>query len=314
MKIFSPRESSTQNIAYISIMAAIDVVFSLFAAFFPFGAIFLMLLLPLPSAVAAYYCKNRYIPVYLLAAIGLSIVVTVWDFQNTLFYAIPAICSGTLYGFLKQKRLTTAENIFATGLLNMGLTYLSLLLINAIYSVDMINFLLTIITVQDSPLMPMIMPAAIMTYGLVQEAIVNIIMQVIMESVPASDKPSGEIHKLLYPIFGLLSGIGALIASFFSVEVAYCFLISLFFWLPYSLFYVFPFKKKWIYAPLIFSFILGLSFFYIFYGSVPKGYGLLLLGCPVMALELFALIVRAILFMKRPASTINPRDNSYESN
>jgi hypothetical protein len=109
MKVFSPRETSAQNIAYISIMASIDVVFALFATFFPFGAIFLMLLLPLPSAVAAYYCKNRYIPVYLLASIGLSLIATIWDFQLTLFYAIPAICSGTLYGFLKQKRLTIGE-------------------------------------------------------------------------------------------------------------------------------------------------------------------------------------------------------------
>ena len=91
MKVFSPRETSAQNIAYISIMASIDVVFALFATFFPFGAIFLMLLLPLPSAVAAYYCKNRYIPVYLLASIGLSLIATIWDFQLTLFYAIPAI-------------------------------------------------------------------------------------------------------------------------------------------------------------------------------------------------------------------------------
>ena len=191
MKVFSPRETSAQNIAYISIMASIDVVFALFATFFPFGAIFLMLLLPLPSAVAAYYCKNRYIPVYLLASIGLSLIATIWDFQLTLFYAIPAICSGTLYGFLKQKRLTIGEIVFVTGILNMGLTYVSILLIDAIYSIDMINFLLTIITVQDAPLMPLIMPAAILAYALAQEAIVNIIMQMIMESVPSIERPYG---------------------------------------------------------------------------------------------------------------------------
>ena len=222
MKVFSPRETSAQNIAYISIMASIDVVFALFATFFPFGAIFLMLLLPLPSAVAAYYCKNRYIPVYLLASIGLSLIATIWDFQLTLFYAIPAICSGTLYGFLKQKRLTIGEIVFVTGILNMGLTYVSILLIDAIYSIDMINFLLTIITVQDAPLMPLIMPAAILAYALAQEAIVNIIMQMIMESVPSIERPYGKIHSLLYPAFGLLSGILLLVISFFSIETAYC--------------------------------------------------------------------------------------------
>jgi hypothetical protein len=298
MKVFSPRETSAQNIAYISIMASIDVVFALFATFFPFGAIFLMLLLPLPSAVAAYYCKNRYIPVYLLASIGLSLIATIWDFQLTLFYAIPAICSGTLYGFLKQKRLTIGEIVFVTGILNMGLTYVSILLIDAIYSIDMINFLLTIITVQDAPLMPLIMPAAILAYALAQEAIVNIIMQMIMESVPSIERPYGKIHSLLYPAFGLLSGILLLVISFFSIETAYCFLISAIFWLPFSLSSLFPTTRKWIYVPLVFAFLAGMSFFYIFYRSLPRGYGLLLFACPCVAIELFIFIYRAILFKK----------------
>jgi hypothetical protein len=180
----------------------------------------------------------------------------------------------------------------------MGLTYVSILLIDAIYSIDMINFLLTIITVQDAPLMPLIMPAAILAYALAQEAIVNIIMQMIMESDPSIERPYGKIHSLLYPAFGLLSGILLLVISFFSIETAYCFLISAIFWLPFSLSSLFPTTRKWIYVPLVFAFLVGMSFFYIFYRSLPRGYGLLLFACPCVAIELFIFIYRAILFKK----------------
>ena len=289
-------------------MAAIDVVFSLLAAFFPFGSLFLMLLLPLPSAVATYYCKNKYIPLYLVTAIGLSLIVTIWDFQNTLFYAIPAICSGTLYGFLKQKRLTIAEIVFVCGILNMGLTYDTLLLIKAIYSVDMIRFLLTLLTVEDAPLMPLIMPSAIFAYALAQEAIVNLVMNIVMESVPNKEEAASKIHEFLYPLFGIIAGALLLALSFIHVPSSYFFLITALYWLPFCISNLFPTDKKWIYAPLIFSFLFGLSFLYIFYQVVPEGTGLLLFGAPIVALEIFIFIYRAILFKKLPAPKISEKE------
>ncbi|MBP5091269.1 MAG: hypothetical protein J6328_01750 [Bacilli bacterium] len=305
MKVFSPREGSIQNIAYISIMASIDVVFALLAAFFPFGAIFLMLFLPIPSVIAAYYSQNRYIPIYLLGAIGLSFIATIWDFQATLFYAVPAISSGTLYGFLKKKRFSVGETIFLTGLLNMGLAYLSIFLIKSIYSIDMIAFLLSLIGLQDNSLVSMIVPAAVLTYGLIQETIANIIIQAITEKIPDTQSGSDGIHDLIYALSGVIFGLLGLGLSFVAVEVSYCLLLSLLFFFPFSLYALIKKGRKWIYAPLILLFIAGMSFFYIFYASVPKGYGLLLLGCPLLLMDIFISIYRAILLKNEPASTIN---------
>ena len=129
MAAFRERKTFLENLTFMALMAAIVVIASVFAAFVPLGAVIVMIALPLPSAVVAYYCRPRYYIIYLFGAIGIAIAATSWNFSSTLFYTIPSVITGLLYGFLKQKGASIAESVFLVGLLNLGFSYLSILLI-----------------------------------------------------------------------------------------------------------------------------------------------------------------------------------------
>ncbi len=126
MAAFKDRKTFLENLTFMALMAAVVIIASVFAAFVPLGAIIVMIALPLPSAVIAFYCRPRYYVIYLFGTIGIAIAATAWNFSSTLFYTIPAVLTGLLYGFLKRRGASTAETVFVTALLNLGLSYLSI--------------------------------------------------------------------------------------------------------------------------------------------------------------------------------------------
>ena len=65
MGIFSKRETLVQNIAFLAIMAAINVVLLLLATLLPYLLLFLTMILPFVSLLVTIYCKKRYYPMYL---------------------------------------------------------------------------------------------------------------------------------------------------------------------------------------------------------------------------------------------------------
>ena len=134
MSIFQKRESPIQNIAYMGIMAAINVIaivmmnYVLPLLFLPFA-----LFMPLTSTVVTLLCKKRYFPIYAIATIGLCFLVSINNISDTLFYVIPSIISGFAFGMLIEYRMSSPISIFVTGLIYTGLSYASIPLIEAIY-------------------------------------------------------------------------------------------------------------------------------------------------------------------------------------
>ena len=58
--MFKKRETLTQNIAYMGLMAAINVIFVLLTYFVPFLIFLLVFVLPLTSVVVTIFCQKNY--------------------------------------------------------------------------------------------------------------------------------------------------------------------------------------------------------------------------------------------------------------
>ena len=145
MKLFSARETPGQNIAFLAFATGINAVISLIASFLPLSSLFLMFVIPLTSAFVAYYCKLRYCPVYLIASGAICIAASTWDIASAIFYAIPGLFIGYLYGILIKNRYTSSLVLFLCSLLQLGFFYASLAIINAILGIDMQHALLSLI-------------------------------------------------------------------------------------------------------------------------------------------------------------------------
>lgn len=176
MSFFKERKTPAENIAFMGIICAVNAVFSLISAFLPIGAIFIMLVLSLGSALVAKLCKNKYWPIYLLAAIAISVAVTAWDFSTTLFYTIPAICCGLLFGILKKIKVPTPLCILGVTVVQIGFTYLSILLINAIYGIDMPSSIIGMLGLSSHPVVYDLVPSFVISLSLAQSAISSVFM------------------------------------------------------------------------------------------------------------------------------------------
>ena len=80
--MFKKRETLTQNIAYMGLMAAINVIFVLLTYFVPFLIFVLVFVLPLTSVVVTIFCQKKYLPIYMLATIGLCLITTFNNFSD----------------------------------------------------------------------------------------------------------------------------------------------------------------------------------------------------------------------------------------
>ena len=61
--MFKEKETLLQNMAFMGIMAALNVLLSCLGAYVPIAGIFVMIFLPFFSAVTAMICKWRYYPI-----------------------------------------------------------------------------------------------------------------------------------------------------------------------------------------------------------------------------------------------------------
>ncbi len=158
VKHFQEKETLLQNMTFMAMIAGIDALLSLFAALFPLSALFLMLLIPLSATIVSLYCKARYLPIFLVATLGVCIAVSAWNFQSTLFYVLPGLITGVAYGLFWKKGFPPSLSLFLVSLLQFGLFYFSLYLVEWIYGVNMPSFLLGLIGQGENPYAKEIFP------------------------------------------------------------------------------------------------------------------------------------------------------------
>ena len=175
MKFFSPRVTPAQNLAFCAFMAGFDALLCLLGALLPLSSILLMLVVPLLSSAVSLFCKNRYIPIYIFGAIGVSLALSAWNIMNTVFYLIPGLLVGVTYGLFWKLKTPATLNIFAVSLLSTLLFYSSIFLLGALFDgVDMINVLLAFIGRGNEPISRQIFPLFAFGYSLAQIVITHI--------------------------------------------------------------------------------------------------------------------------------------------
>lgn len=302
---FRQRNTPVENLTFIAMMVAFDAILSLFSALVPFAAIFVMLLVPLTSAFVASYCRFKFIPVYIISALGICLAVSAWNITNTVFYIFPSVLTGVLYGEAEKRQVPYSINIFISSLLSLGLFYLSLLFLKAVTGVDMVVFLLTLIRKQDSATAPEIFPLFAFAYSLAQMAIVHIFLQsefAHLGNVEINEKNISKWYWL--PSFAFLGG--AIGCAFISAKAAYLLLGLGIYWALYCL-YDIALKKKplpWIILGILV--VVGWLGFAALYSRLPAGNGLSLLALPLLSIPITHFLNQVLLRKKENTPKIKP--------
>jgi len=297
MNFFRERKSPSENIAFMAFAAALNAIFSVLLAFVPFSDLFVLLFLPLVSALVGLLCHKKYLPIYLLAAIGVSLASTAYDMQATFFYVIPAIFAGTLYGFLYHKDWPLPYVILGTALLELGLNYLALPIVQGIYGNDIIAFFLKVLSLDQHPYIGDIIPAFLLAYALAQTSISHLAIQAFFSRFHLL-KEDNEKLCISYPLGGICGVIITITFAFFYPAVSYFFFVLS---LYLSAFAALLFRQKYVWWVYLITGLMGLFALYGFaflYRYVPKDGGLALLAFFLFALDGGALLGRLLLWKK----------------
>lgn len=300
MKFFRKRVTPSENIAFMGVMCAVDAVFALIGLL-PFSDLLIVLVLPLVSAWVGLLCERRYLPLYLLASCGVVIAVTCYDVGGTLFYTIPAILSGTLYGFLAKAKTPVSFLVFSTALLGMGLNYASIPLIRGLYDIDMIASIKTMLGLNDYRYVDYIIPMFVFGYSLAQAGITHLVIQIVFSSFDFR-YPKEDSFSLVYPLTAIGFSLAALALAFYQIPLGYVFWAIGVYFTSFSLLRLFQRNPWWIYFLLIILVLGSIYAFAAFYSSFEKDSGFLLSSLFLISMDTPSLISSLLWIGKRKSS------------
>ena len=143
------KETLIRTISFMSFFVAINVICSFLTTVVPVLGIVLIIFLPLTSAVVEVNCKDRWFPIYAFATIGLSIVVTLSSIDFTIFYIVPSIFTGYIFGLFSKKKLPAMYAIFFATVIQTGLSFAFIPLIQLITGSNLFDVFMKIFRISN---------------------------------------------------------------------------------------------------------------------------------------------------------------------
>jgi len=229
MKLIYERKTLVKSIPLMALMAAINIVVAELAALSAIASLFLILVLPLSSTIIELCCKDRYFPIYGFATFGLALALTFWNIETTIFYVLPSIITGYIFGLLAKHKIPVVWSIIAATLAQTAISYALIPLINFIFQVDIVLTFKIALGLANNANVNIIVPTFIFLISLIQVSLSQLIV--------SQELQKFGIRQTNFPFSDLIAsfvGIGfvLLIVPFYFVllDLAYLFLaISIYF-------------------------------------------------------------------------------------
>lgn len=300
MRPFKKRETIVQNIAYMGIMAAINVIFIVMTYFVPFLLFVLIFVLPLCSAIISYYCKKIYFPIYFIVVVAICLPI---DISDTIFYVIPSLITGFFFGLCIEKRIPSIFVIAIVTVFQFGISLASIPLIELITNRNIVDDMVNMFKLSEFEYIDYVKYSFIFFIAFVQTILTYLVMR--SELVKLGMDFNEVVEKtIILDIVNIISvGVSVLLAFLFP-EISYIFLLFALILTSYRILN-FDFKTSKIYIFELVGIVFITIFFVAFlYNLINKPLGLLLFGIFPFLVSI-AYIINICLLSKRNKDTIN---------
>lgn len=269
----------------MALMAAINVIFSFLTVAVPFLSVALIIFLPLTSAIVEITCKDRYFPIYAFATIGLSIVVTLESFDFTIFYVVPSIITGYLFGLFSKKNMPAFIALFAASVVQTAISLAFVPFIKFIFSADkdVIDYFCTLFNITDREYFNNFVILIFFLVALIQTILSYIVVNNELTRMKAKT-PSNKDWTFVVNVSLISSIILMVIFSFFYLPISYVCLGFAWFFAAFSLYYSIMRKDKVLIICIGSTLLVNLFLFGALNHLFQRGYEFLLLGiAPLLA-------------------------------
>ena len=295
MKIFNKKETIQQNIAFMAIFSALNIILSVISALAPIVSVFLFLLMPLLSMIVEFYCKDKYYPIYLFATIGLSLLCTIWNTETTVFYLIPSLLTGYIFGLFIKKRIPAIYSILVSSIIHFGLLLLFIPLVYLIYNVYILSDIEALLKLNNSPNIAYIEPAFLFLISIVQISFSYLIISSEIKRFNI-EEINNDKYQWIYQLILMVSSILVVIFGIFNIYVAYVLLLINIYLMSFIVRdYI---KAKYYHILIIFAggLILNVIVFGLYFTALGPLQGFLLVGLTPFWVSFISLVVS---FLKR---------------
>lgn len=139
----------TANIAFVAIMSAINAVIALMTDFIPVMSLFMILILPIISALTIIYCQGKYLSIYYISSCIICFILNLSSPENIIFSLFPSLISGSIIGFMIKRQKNPQMTIILTTLSQSIFTLITIPLVNALYQVNMFEVYRTFLKIDS---------------------------------------------------------------------------------------------------------------------------------------------------------------------
>lgn len=238
MNFFQKKETPIQNMTFMALMSAINVVVTLLTCFLWYLAIVLILILPLTSVLVGLYCKKRYYPLYIICSLLLCYLVTIYDPINTLFYVFPALLSGFCFSIFVKIKFPKIFLIIVPAIINLLFNYLAIPFINYFYGQDILNTLQQLLFLTKFECFNLIVPSILFIFSFIQALLSFLIIKDELIKFKYDIK-NNDKYIYLDIVFGTFFLILKTILCFYYLDFAYLMMIvSMIFFLDYIIYQI----------------------------------------------------------------------------
>lgn len=286
MAFFSKKTTLVHNITYMAIMTAINLIFIVLDTYVPFLMVLLVLLLPFISAVVSYYCEKKYYIIYAVASIGLCFIFNITD---TLFYIVPALCSGFFIGLLLDKKINPFWMILCSTLIEISLAYAFIPLIKLITNVNVIDSFFTIFKLTAFAYKEELMHLVILFVALTQCALTHFVL--LTEIKKLGIETYTRVESFGPYIIGLLACLViGLIFALTYVPPSLAFIALSFYFAIFLLVELLTTRRVLVYVLLGLTILIAFFIFVLLFSQIIEPLGFVLFGLFPLAVALTSFI------------------------
>ena len=223
------KDTLIRTICFMSFFVAINVICSFLTTIIPVVSVILIIFLPLTSAVVEANCKDRWFPIYAFATIGLSIVVTLSSIDFTIFYIVPSIFTGYIFGLFTKRNLPSMYAIFFATIIQTGLSFAFIPLIELITGSNLLDVFVKIFKISDRFWFDTLVLFIFFAVALMQVILSYIVVSNELKKF-TTEKPENYGQSLIASVSSLISAVLSTSFAFFFVPGSLLFIgISFYF-------------------------------------------------------------------------------------
>lgn len=236
------RQTLIRAICFSSFFVAINVLASFLTVAFPVIGVGLIIFLPLTSALVEVNIKDRWFPIYAIATLGLSIVVTLSSIDFTFFYIVPSIFTGYIFGLSLKRGIPKLLAIFIASLIQTALSFFFIEILNLITGIDIIDLFAKIFRISNVFLFNSSIWLIFFIVSLAQVILSYIVVE--NEMSKFGIEPLVKVNEELVAVWSSLASIAlSLLFSLFYMPLSLMFVGFSFYFAAFVIYYEFKTQK-----------------------------------------------------------------------